>query len=242
MQAWADAVATRAAYDVEHRLRRSDGEYRTMRVRAVPVRENDDRIREWVGTHNDITERKQAEEDARYAREAAEAANQAKSQFLANMSHELRTPLNAVIGYSEMIQEEAEDLHADTLVPDLEKIHTAGKSPALADQRRSRPVQDRSGQDGPVPRNLRCRQNDRRMWRRPFSRCSRKREHLIVQCRPDAGMMRADLTKVRQALFNLFSNAAKFTEDGEITLTVTPALREAPGVDHVCALRTPASA
>jgi len=226
MQAWADAVATRAAYDVEHRLRRADDEYRTMRVRAVPVREDDDRIREWVGTHNDITERKQAEEDARYAREAAEAANQAKSQFLANMSHELRTPLNAVIGYSEMLQEEAEDLHADTLVPDLEKIHTAGKSllslvnDVLDLSKIEAGRMDLYLETFDVAKVV----EDVATTVAPL--IEKKSNTLVVQCDPDAAMMHADLTKVRQALFNLLSNAAKFTERGEITLTVTHALRD----------------
>src|SRR5262249_22604831 len=95
---WSAAVAARSLYQVEHRLRRQDGEYRYMLVRAVPILGDRGRIREWVGVHTDIDAEKCAEAAMREARLAAEAATRTKSEFLANMSHEIRTPLNGIIG------------------------------------------------------------------------------------------------------------------------------------------------
>src|SRR5215472_14997870 len=82
---WSAAVASRSLYQVEHRLRRHDGEYRHMMVRAVPILDEAGVIREWVGIHTDIDDLKRAEAAQREAREAAEAANRAKSEFLASM-------------------------------------------------------------------------------------------------------------------------------------------------------------
>jgi signal transduction histidine kinase len=136
------------------------------------------------------------------------------------MSHELRTPLNAIIGYSEMLQEEVDDLGEDALLPDLQKINAAGKhllgliNDILDLSKIEAGKMDLFLQTFGVTDLVR----DVAAIVRPL--VEKNANTLVVQCDPDLGQMHADLTKVRQALFNLLSNAAKFTDHGTITLTV----------------------
>lgn len=217
---WQRAVQTRSLYELEHRLRRHDGTYVPMSVRAAPVLEPDGAIREWVGAHADITDRRRAEEELLHAKDAAEVANRAKSQFLANMSHELRTPLNAVIGYSEMLQEECEDIGATQLIPELGRIRAAGKHLlALVND-----ILDLSKIEAGRMElfletfDVAAAVNDISLTVQPL--VEKSGNTLQVRCPPDVGTMYADLTKVRQALFNLLTNAAKFTKNGSVTLEI----------------------
>lgn len=167
-----------------------------------------------------ITERKQTARSLYEAKEAAETANRAKSTFLANMSHELRTPLNAIIGYSEMLVEEAQDCGYTEIAPDLEKIRSAGKHLlSLIND-----ILDISKiEAGRMDLYLERFEIDHLVAEvqntiQPIA--DKNRNTLRVNLAPNLGSMTADLTKVRQSLLNLLSNAAKFTQQGEIAIEV----------------------
>jgi signal transduction histidine kinase/CheY-like chemotaxis protein len=157
-----------------------------------------------------------------------EIASQHKSAFLANMSHELRTPLNAIIGYSEMLQEDAVDEGANSLVPDLKKVNAAGKH--LLELINS--ILDLSKiEAGKMELHLEdfgvaTMVDDIRSIIEPLAEQNGNR--LELDCDASIGTMHADLTKVRQVLFNLMSNACKFTENGTVRLEVA---REGPAED-----------
>jgi PAS domain S-box-containing protein len=173
-----------------------------------------------VVTFSDVTSRKQAEAELLAAKEAAEHANLAKSQFLANMSHELRTPLNAVILYSELLQEESQDHGVEQFIPDLEKIRAAGKHLlALVNGVLDLSKVEAGKMDTYLETfDLKTLVMEVTGMVRPL--VDKKNNQLEVRIADDAGAMHADLTKLRQSLFNLLSNACKFTERGTVTLTV----------------------
>ncbi len=154
------------------------------------------------------------------ARDAALQASRAKSDFLANMSHELRTPLNAIIGYGEMLQEEARDSEHDEYLADLERIVAAGRHLlGLIND-----VLDLSKiEAGKMEVHLDAFDLDAfaRDIEGTITPLVHKNANTIeVRCGLRLGSMRSDATKIRQVLFNILSNASKFTRNGEITLDV----------------------
>ncbi|MEG5042399.1 MULTISPECIES: response regulator [unclassified Microcoleus] len=212
--------ARRQVSKFESQIYRRDGSKIWISENARSICDENGRVLYYEGTVQDITDRKQAESAMQLALEAAESANRAKSTFLANMSHELRTPLNAIIGYSEMLQEEAEELGSCESVPDLEKICSAGKHLlSLIDD-----ILDISKiEAGRMDLYLETFEihtliESAVATARPL--VDKNGNTLEVYCPDNLDTMHADMTKVRQVLLNLLSNAAKFTQNGRIAIGV----------------------
>ena len=198
------------------RRRRKDGSFLDVEHAGIPVEVDGERVG-IIAMYHDVTELLRA-------RREAETANATKSQFLANMSHELRTPLNAIIGYSEMLMEEAEDVGDDGYLPDLRKIHTSGRHLL--------------GLINDILDLSKIESGKMELYLETFSVVAlvdevattvgplveKNGNVLRVVHSADPGTMRADQVKVRQILFNLLSNASKFTERGTITLDIDRAV------------------
>lgn len=154
------------------------------------------------------------------AMQSAEAANRAKSTFLANMTHELRTPLNAIIGYSELLQEEAEDLGEEEFVTDLESINLAGKQllNIISDILDISKIE--AGKMTLCLERFEVSNLLEEVIKTVQPLVAKNGNTIRINCDSNLGTMYADYGKVRQALLNLGSNAAKFTDRGKITINV----------------------
>ena len=173
-----------------------------------------------VGVFTDVTELKQRQSELEEAKGQADEANKAKSQFLANMSHELRTPLNAIIGYSEMLIEEANEIEQSGISGDLGKIRNAGKHllGLINDILDFSKIEAGKMEVLIETVDVAALLDEVQATISPL--VDKNRNTLTIVAAPDLGVIQSDQTKLRQNLFNLLSNACKFTKDGEITLTV----------------------
>jgi PAS domain S-box-containing protein len=178
-------------------------------------------IQGYVCVAQDITERRRYEEELRVAKDAAETANKTKSMFLANMSHELRTPLNAILGYSEMLTEEAQDLGEESFIPDLKKIHGAGKHllGLINDVLDISKIE--AGKMDMYLESFEIRPMIDDVVATVHPLIEKNQNEIEVASPAELGSMHADVTKVRQGLFNLLSNASKFTKQGKVRLSIT---------------------
>ncbi len=216
MQYLTQALETGEMQTFEYQLPIPDGPVLDFEARYIASGEED----EVFVIIRDITARKRAEAALVEAKEAAEAANRAKSTFLANMSHELRTPLNAILGYSEMLEEDAVDLGLEDVAPDLRKIQSAGRHLLML----INDILDLSKiEAGRMDLYLETFDADALVDEvlekvRPLM--DQNHNELVVQRLGPLGEARADAQKVHQILFNLLSNAAKFTHEGQVTFTL----------------------
>lgn len=178
----------------------------------------------YTGLEQKVAERteelSEALKELAFRRDEALEASKTKSLFLANMSHELRTPLNAIIGYSEMLEEEAEDFGYEDIVPDLQKIQKAGThllaliNDILDISKIEAGKVDIYTEDFP----LEVLMDEITTTIQPL--INEKGNELLLDSPETIGTIHSDMTKMRQVIFNLLSNAAKFTENGTITIKV----------------------
>jgi signal transduction histidine kinase/CheY-like chemotaxis protein len=205
-----------ALLDRSHSFERVRPDGTVLEVRRDPVPGGG-----FIAIYTDITERKKAELQLRNAKEAAESASRIKSSFLANMSHELRTPLNAIIGYSEILLEDAVDRGDTTSIGDLEKIQGAGRHLlGLINDILDLSKIEAGRMDVYLEQVFLSRLVDEvRTIVEPMVKKNDNR--LLIECPPDIGSLRTDLTKLKQSLINLLSNAAKFTKQGTVTLRLS---------------------
>ena len=178
------------------------------------------RIRYHSIAYSNHLKRLEAEESIKLAKEQAEEASQTKSNFLANMSHELRTPLNAIIGYSEILEEEAQDMGEEEFVSDLGKIKSAGKHLLSLINDILDISKIEAGRMELYLETFDINQMVKDVVSMINPLIEKNSNVLKVDIAENIVTMHADLTKIRQSLFNLLSNASKFTDHGDITLSI----------------------
>jgi PAS domain S-box-containing protein len=210
-----------AAHDggrTEFQFVRADGKVCTLMVSHVDLDFHGRKA--VIASFVDISDRVRAELELRGAKEAAESASRVKSSFLANMSHELRTPLNAIIGYSEILVEDATDRGDTASVGDLQKIQGAGRHLlGLINGILDLSKIEAGRMDVYLePVYLARLVEEVRTIVEPL--VNKNDNAFVIDCPPDIGSMRTDVTKLKQSLINLVSNAAKFTKGGTVRLAL----------------------
>ena len=193
-----------------------------IRFTESQVRKVSETMSELEESHNELEYRvNERTEQLAQARDEALASNKSKDNFLATMSHELRTPLNIIIGYSEMLEEQAEEDKIKGFAPDLRKI----KSAAIHQLKLVSSILDISKiEEGqleinPVEFDIEKLVAEIEESARPLVK--KNNNVFEVKCMAGIGMMYSDNMRIHQILLNLLSNSAKFTTDGRVSLTIS---------------------
>jgi PAS domain S-box-containing protein len=215
---WQHSIDTGEPFQLEHRFRRADGVYRWHLSRALAMPDAEGRVLMWFGANTDIDDQKRAAEAFKQAKEGAEAANRAKDEFLANVSHEIRTPMNAILGMTE--------LALDTpLTEDQRQYLTTVKSAGDALLGIINDILDfakiEAGRLELDPADFSLASVLSTTLRALGVRAHKKGLELVCQQRPDVpDALIGDAGRLRQVLINLVGNAIKFTDEGEVVVTV----------------------
>ena len=201
-------------FELEHRLRHKDGSYRWILARGTIIKDEGALASRMVGIHLDVTDRKMSEEVLRQAKEAAEAASQAKSQFLANMSHEIRTPMNGVLGMAELLLRFPLDQKERHLTESIYRSGTALLA-VINDILDFSKIEAGKMELESIPFDVRRTIQEAVDLSAP----SAQKKRLRLSCQIADGVpayVLGDPTRLRQILVNLVGNAVKFTEQGTI--------------------------
>jgi PAS domain S-box-containing protein len=182
----------------------------------------------------DITERKRVEAQLQEAKEQAETSNRSKSEFLANMSHELRTPLNAILGYSEIIVEDATDNGHTEYISDLNRILTAGRHllSLINDILDLSKIEAGKMTIHPEWINIETLVEECIAMVKPLA--AKNNNKVVVHPWDPISPYWTDPIRFRQSLFNLLSNACKFTQNGVVELLMRPEMIDGKEWSHWC--------
>lgn len=196
---------------------RLHAKHQTLEVRNVELQKS---LETQQRLTDDLVKRKEAEEEANRAKATAEAASEAKSFFLATMSHELRTPLNAILGYAQLLFLEGEARGDQKKLPELDRIMAAGKHllSLIGNILDFSKIEQGKLDLRIEPVRIRALAEDVVSIVAPLAQENGNR--IVLICAPEAEDLQSDAGKLRQILFNLLSNASKFTHEGSIELAV----------------------